>query len=166
MIKNFANHTPDISEMAKVSETSDIIGDVIIKEGANIWYGAVLRGDVNQIYIGKNTNVQDNAVIHVSSKFKAKIGDDVTIGHSAIVHACTISNNVLVGMGSIVLDGALIEENVIIGAGSLIPPNKVIPSGVLVIGSPAKIVRELTDEEIISIKKSADNYVELAEKSF
>jgi carbonic anhydrase/acetyltransferase-like protein (isoleucine patch superfamily) len=149
-----------------VAESADVIGNVTLAEGTNIWYGAVLRGDSDSITIGKNTNIQDNAVVHVDAGIPTVIGDDVTVGHGAIVHGCTVSNNVLVGMGSIILDGAFIEENVIVGAGTLIPPGKVIPSGSLVVGSPGKVVRTLTDDERNKIKKSAHHYVELAEKSF
>ncbi len=124
-----------------------------------------MRGDSDQITIGKNTNIQDNSVVHLDHGIPTTIGEHVTIGHGAIIHGCTIHNNVLIGMGAIVLNGAIIEENVIIGAGALIPPGKVIPSGSLVVGSPGKIIRTLSEIEIENIKKSALHYVELAKKS-
>lgn len=166
MIRVFQGIEPNLADSSRVAESADVIGNVSLAEGANIWYGAVLRGDGDTITIGKNTNIQDNAVVHVDIGIPTVIGDDVTVGHGAIVHGCTVSNNVLIGMGSIVLDGAIIEENVIIGAGALIPPGKVIPAGSLVVGSPGKVVRALSDDEIKNIKKSAQHYVALAEKSF
>ncbi|MBN2898840.1 MAG: gamma carbonic anhydrase family protein [Clostridia bacterium] len=166
MIRVFQDNRPNMDETSRVAESADVIGKVTLKAGANIWYGAVLRGDSDSIMIGKNTNIQDNAVVHVDAGMPTFIGDGVTVGHGAIVHGCTVSDNVLIGMGSIILDGAVIEENVIIGAGALVPPGKRIPSGSLVVGSPGKVVRALTDNEIENIKRSALHYVELAEKSF
>ena len=162
MIKSFKDIYPVINSSCFIAESADIIGKVTIEENSNVWYNTVIRGDVASISIGKNTNIQDQAVVHVSNGVSTKIGSFVTIGHSAIVHGCTVEDNVLIGMGSIVLDGAHIEENCIIGAGALIPPNKKIPRNSLVVGSPGKVVRELTQEEIEGIKRSAENYVELS----
>lgn len=162
MLTNFKGKNPNINEKTFIATSADIIGDVTLETGANIWYGAVLRGDTNKIYIGKNTNIQDNSVVHVDVDKPCTLGDGVTVGHRAIVHGCTVKNNVLVGMGAIILNGAEIGENTIIGAGSLVTQNKKIPSGVLCMGVPAKVVRELTEEEIDSIKKSAQHYVELS----
>ncbi|WP_102399733.1 gamma carbonic anhydrase family protein [Haloimpatiens massiliensis] len=162
MLTNFKGKNPNINEKTFIATSADIIGDVTLETGANIWYGAVLRGDTNKIYIGKNTNIQDNSVVHVDMDKPCTLGDGVTVGHRAIVHGCTVKNNVLVGMGAIILNGAEIGENTIIGAGSLVTQNKKIPSGVLCMGVPAKVVRELTEEEIDSIKKSAQHYVELS----
>lgn len=164
MIKKLGEYTPVIDKSVFVAETAVVIGQVFIEEEANIWYNTIVRGDVEPIKIGKWTNVQDNSVLHTSKNFPLSIGEEVTIGHGAIVHGCTVANNVLIGMGAIVLDGASIEENVIIGAGSLVPPGKVIPSGVLVMGSPAKVVRALTEAEIISLHASAQNYVQLSKQ--
>ncbi len=162
MIRGYQGHQPDIHESCYISESADIIGRVKIKKDANIWYGTVIRGDGNEIEIGENTNIQDNCTVHINHNMPTKIGDYVTVGHGAIVHACTIGNYVLVGMGAIVLDGAVIGDNVMIGAGSLIPPGKNIPSNSLVMGSPAKVIRELTEEEKVNLKISAENYVILA----
>lgn len=159
MILPYENQEPTIHETCFIAPSADIIGKVTLKEDASVWYGAVLRGDVANIEIGQRTNVQDNVTIHVASGFNTTVGDDVTIGHNAVVHGCTIGNCVLIGMGAIVLDGAVIEDNVIIGAGALIPPGKVIPSGSLVVGSPGKVVRNLDDEAIKGLLKSADIYV-------
>lgn len=166
MIKEFQGIQPKLHSKSFIAESADIIGKVTLDEGCNVWYGVVMRGDTNKITVGKNTNIQDNTVVHVDNEHPADIGAHVTIGHGAIVHGCKVHNNVLIGMGAIVLDGAVIEENVIIGAGALVPQGKVIPSGSLVIGSPGKVVRALSNSEIEKIKNSALHYVTLAEKSF
>ena len=142
-----------------IADGAKIIGDVEIGENSSVWYNAVIRGDSNVIRIGKNTNVQDNAVLHTSHNHALKIGDNVTIGHGAIVHGCTIGNNVLIGMGAIVLDGAVIEDNCIIGAGALVTQKKRMPEGSLVLGNPAKVVREITEEEKVAILENANEYV-------
>ena len=142
-----------------IAEGAKIIGDVTIGEDSSVWYNAVIRGDSNSIAIGKNTNVQDNAVLHTSHSHELKIGDNVTIGHGAIVHGCTVGNNVLIGMGAIILDGAVLEDNCIIGAGALVTQNKVMPAGSLVLGNPAKVIREITEEEKASILHNAKEYV-------
>ena len=156
--------------MNKIAETvflapgAKVVGDVKVGENSSIWYNAVLRGDTNPIIIGENTNVQDNAVLHVNRKRGLFIGKNVTIGHGAIVHGCTVGNNVLIGMGSIILDGVEIEDHCIIGAGSLVTANKVIPEGSMVYGNPAKVIRMLTEEEKESILVSAKNYCEVAQQ--
>jgi len=164
MIVGYDSVFPKIHGSCFVAESSDLIGDIEIGEDSSIWYNAVIRADGDKCTIGKNTNIQDSAIIHVDVGIPTKIGNDVTVGHGAIVHACTVGNNVLVGMGAIILDRAVIEDNVIIGAGTLISQGKVIPSGSLVIGSPGRVVRSLTEEEIKNIKKSASHYVELSKK--
>lgn len=164
MITEFNGIKPVIDKTCYISESVDIIGEVVIEKNVNIWFGTRLRGDMNKIYVGENTNIQENSVVHVDFNCETKIGKNVTIGHGAIIHGCTISENVLVGMGSIILNGAKIGKNTIIGAGSLVPQGKEYEEGVLILGSPAKVVRKLTDEEIKSIEKSANNYVELSRK--
>jgi carbonic anhydrase/acetyltransferase-like protein (isoleucine patch superfamily) len=164
MIRNFLDYKPQIDKTCFIAESADIIGNIIIGEKSSIWYKTVLRGDVNLIEIGKNTNIQDNCVLHSDDDIKTIIGNNVTIGHGAIVHSCTIDNNVLIGMGAIILPNVKINKNVIIGAGSLIPPGKEIPSNSLVIGSPGKVVRKLTEEEIDDIYKLSIHYIELASK--
>lgn len=148
-----------IAEWVYIAEGARIVGDVEIGENSSVWYNAVIRGDSNPIVIGENTNVQDNAVLHVSHSHALSIGDNVTIGHGAIVHGCTIGNNVLIGMGAIILDGAVVEDNCMIGAGALVTQNKVIPSGSLCFGNPAKVVRQITEEEKDSILENANEYV-------
>lgn len=164
MIMDFEGSNPIINKNAYISESVDIVGKVKIKENVNIWFGAKIRGDINEIIIGENTNVQENSVIHVDSDYSCIIGKNVTIGHGAIIHGCNISDNVLVGMGSIILNNVKISKNTIIGAGSLITQGKEFPEGVLILGNPAKVIRKLTKYEIESIKKSADNYVDLSKK--
>ena len=164
MIMDFDGVKPKINENTYISESVDIIGKVEILENANIWFGTRLRGDMNNIVIGRNTNIQENSVVHVDSKSPCIIGNNVTIGHGAIIHGCNIADNVLVGMGSIILNNAKIGKNTIIGAGSLVTQGKEFPEGVLILGNPAKVIRQLTEAEIESIQRSADNYVSLSKK--
>ncbi|EOD00665.1 gamma carbonic anhydrase family protein [Caldisalinibacter kiritimatiensis] len=164
MIIEYEGIKPNIHESCFIADSAEIIGRVNIGEKSSVWYNCVLRGDGNTINVGKYTNIQDSSVVHISKEYTTDIGDYVTVGHKAIIHACKIGNNVLVGMGAIVLDGAIIEDNVLIGAGSIVTPGKRIPSGTLVLGSPAKVVRKLTEEEIKQLKESAINYVKYSEK--
>jgi len=158
MILKHQGEAPKIHDESYIAPNATIIGRVTIKEKASIWYNVVLRGDYNSIEIGKFTNIQDNSVLHISHKYPTILGDYITVGHNAIVHACTVGDNCLIGMGSIILDGAQIGANTIIGAGAMVTSEKEIPSGVLVLGSPGKVVRNLTDEEIQGIKDSALKY--------
>lgn len=162
MIKNFKDKKPLIEEGALIGENVVIIGDVTLKRDSNIWFGTVIRGDVEKVVIGEGTNVQENSVIHVDKNNAVIIGEGCTIGHGAIVHGCTMGRNVLVGMGAIILNGVKIGNNTIIGAGSLITQNKEFEDGVLILGNPAKVVRKLTEEEIEANKKSYLNYIELS----
>ncbi|KFX54849.1 gamma carbonic anhydrase family protein [Clostridium botulinum] len=164
MVKNFLNNIPNISEGVYISETSVIIGDVVIKENSNIWFGAVLRGDEQSISIGYETNIQENVVIHGDGDNNVIIGNGVTIGHGAIIHGCAIGDNVLIGMGTIILNGAKISKNSIVAAGSLITQNKEFEDGSLILGNPAKVIRKLTPEEIQANKESSLTYVNLAKK--
>ena len=153
-----------IDKSVFIAEGAKVIGDVSILEGSSVWFNAVVRGDSNSIKIGKNTNIQDNAVIHTSKNSCVEIKDNVTIGHGAIIHGCKIGSNVLIGMGAIILDHAVIEDNCIIGAGALVTQNKVMPEDVVVLGNPAKVVRKLNDEERASIIENANEYWEEAQK--
>lgn len=161
MILNYKSVEPEICESAFVAENATVIGDVRLAEESSVWFGAVVRGDMNSIRIGKRSNVQDNVVIHIPENYGVEIGDDVTIGHCAVVHGCRIGDNVLIGMNSTVLDGAEIGDNCIIGANALVPPGKVIPAGSMVVGVPGKVVRQLTEDEIVGIKENAAAYVQL-----
>lgn len=158
MIIEYEGIKPRIHESCFIAKSAEIIGNVYVEEKSSIWYNCVLRGDDNEIIIGNYTNIQDGSVIHVTKELKTIIGDFVTVGHKAIIHACKIGNNVLIGMGAIVLDGVEIEDNVLIGAGSIVTPGKKIPSGSLVLGSPARVVRNLSDTEIQQIRQSAIDY--------
>lgn len=151
-----------IDKTVFIAEGARVVGNVEIARDSSVWYNAVIRADSNSIKIGERSNVQDNAVIHTSRDFGVVIGDNVTIGHCAIVHGCTIGNNVMIGMGAIILNGAVIEENSIIGAGALITGCKTIPAGSLAFGNPSRIVRGLTEQEIKSISDNAQSYVDEA----
>lgn len=144
------------------AEGAIIKGNVTIGENTGVWYNATIRGDSNRIVIGSRTNVQDNAVVHVSTGYSVNIGDDVTIGHGAIVHGCTIGNNTLIGMGAIILNGAVIGDHCMIGAGALVTQNMQIPDGSLAFGNPAKIIRNLTKDEMEENTNNAFRYVKAA----
>lgn len=164
MIKSFQNKTPKIHPTAFIAENAVIIGDVEIAENASIWYNCVLRGDVNFIRIGANSNIQDGTIIHVSRQdgYATIIEEEVTVGHSATIHGCYIEKGSLIGIGATILDGARIGKNSLIAAGSLVTPNTNIPERSFVLGSPAKVKRELSDEEIENIQKFWQNYVTLS----
>ncbi len=164
MIHQFDGQMPSIHKNSFIASSADIIGNVVIGAYSNIWFGAVLRGDMDSMTIGSYTNIQDNSTVHNDDNLSVSIGDYVTIGHNCIIHGCKISSNTLIGMGSTILNGAEIGEYTIVGAGSLVTQGKKIPSGVLCMGVPAKVIRELTIEEKESIKKSAKHYVELSSK--
>ena len=144
------------------ADGSVIIGDVTIGPDCGIWYNAVVRGDENSIHIGSRTSIQDCAVIHTDVECPVRIGDDVTVGHGAIVHGCEVGDNTIIGMGAIILNNAQIGSNCIIGAGALVTENKRIPDGSVAFGNPAKIIREITPEEIAANKNNAAIYVGLA----
>jgi carbonic anhydrase/acetyltransferase-like protein (isoleucine patch superfamily) len=159
----FGGKAPAVHATAFVAPGAVVVGDVEIGEGSSIWFGSVVRGDVNHVRIGARTNVQDNSVIHVTSKtHPTVVGDEVTIGHRVVLHGCTIKERCLVGIGSIVMDGAVVGPESVIGAGALVPPGMVVPPRTLVMGAPAKVKRDLTVEEIEALRKSAENYVEYA----
>jgi len=155
----FLDRLPTVHPSVWIAPTATVIGDVTLGEEASVWYGAVLRGDINRIVIGPRSNVQDGAVIHLADDFPTLVGELVTVGHKAILHACTVADEVLIGMGAIVLDGAEIGARSIIGAGALVTGGKVIPPGSLVLGSPAKVVRTLSLDEQAAIRTWADKYV-------
>lgn len=164
MIRALKGIEPDIHKNAFVAETAVVIGDVSIGEGSSIWYGTVLRGDIENIKIGKYSNIQDNSVVHTETDIPTIIGDYTVVGHNAIVHGCTIGNNCLIGMGAIILNNAVIGDNSIIGAGSIVTEGKLIPPNSLVIGIPGKVVRTVTEEEMGSIRNNAMRYNQLFEK--
>jgi carbonic anhydrase/acetyltransferase-like protein (isoleucine patch superfamily) len=163
LIKSFRNVEPKIHETVFLAENAVIVGDVEIGEHSSIWYGSILRADVNSIRIGARTNVQDASVIHVTSKkHDTVVEDEVTLGHRVTMHGCYIETGSLIGIGAIVLDGARIGRDSLVAAGSLITPNTQIPPRSLAMGSPARVKRELTDEEVANLKRSWQNYTELS----
>ena len=168
-IRPYLDHHPKIDSTCYIDDLSVVIGDVVLAENVSVWPFAVIRGDVNSIKIGCNSNVQDHCMLHVSHKNDSKpngsplvIGEDVTIGHHVTLHGCRIGNRVLVGINSIVLDDVMIEDDVMIGAGSLVPPRKVLESGYLYVGSPVQKIRPLTDKEKEFLPYSARHYVKVA----
>lgn len=158
----FLNQQPQIADTAFIAPGANIMGAVTIGKDSSVWFGATVRGDINSISVGARSNVQDGAIIHVADEYSADIGELVTIGHRAIIHACKIEDEVLVGMGAIVMDGAQIGARSIIGAGALVTGGKIIPAGSLVLGSPATVVRALSLDEQISIRNWAQRYVILS----
>ncbi|WKY48349.1 gamma carbonic anhydrase family protein [Eubacteriaceae bacterium ES3] len=143
-----------------IAKSADVVGRVKLGNFVSIWFQAVIRGDVDSITIGNNTNIQDGTVVHVAPGHPTIIGEGVSVGHNAIIHGCTIGDNVLVGMGAIILNGAQIGDNSIVGAGALVTQGKVFPQNSLIIGSPAKAVRTLSEEEIQSIRDNAEEYLD------
>lgn len=160
--KTFEGVRPTLDPTARVAETAVLVGQVTLEEEANVWYGAVLRGDEDAIHVGAGTNVQDNAVLHCDRGLPLTLGRDVTVGHGAVLHGCTIGDRCLIGMGAILLNGCVIGEGSIVGAGALVTQNKVIPPGSLVMGAPAKVVRPLTQAERIELEASAEGYRHMA----
>ena len=159
MIYELDGIKPKILGEVFIAKSADVVGNVELNDGVNIWFGAVLRGDVEKIIIGKNSNIQDNSTLHTDFGLPCIAGENVTVGHNVILHSCEIGDNVIVGMGSTVLPGSTIAPTWLIGAGSLVTHKIPYEKGVLILGSPAKIVRKLTDQEIEHIQKNADHYV-------
>lgn len=163
MIRTFQGITPTVPKSCFIEETSVVIGDVVLGEECSVWFHAVIRGDVNYIRIGNRTNVQDLCMLHVTHDTHPLIvGNEVTVGHSVLLHGCTIKDRVLIGMGAIIMDGAVIGEDSVVGAGALVTEGTVVPPRSLILGSPAKIKRLVTDQEMAWIKESAENYVKYA----
>jgi len=159
-LDKFLRAKPQLGAGVYIASTAVVIGDVRMGDHSSAWYNAVVRGDINYIQIGHHTNIQDNAVLHLADEFPCIVGNYVTVGHSAIVHACMIGDEVLVGMGATILDGTVIGDQCLIGANALVPGAMRIPAGSLVLGSPAKVVRPLTAEERAGLKHWADKYVD------
>lgn len=160
MIIPHHGYWPNIHETGFVAPTADIIGQVELGHQSSIWFQTVVRGDVNWIQIGSKTNIQDSCTLHVTrGTHPLKIGDEVTVGHRVVLHGCQIGHRVLVGMGSVIMDDVEVADDCMIGAGTLLTKGKKVPSGKLVMGSPGKVVRDLTEEELAFLRQSADNYV-------
>lgn len=170
-IGKFDGIAPQLAENAWVHDSAQVIGDVILGEESSVWPNVSARGDVNHIRIGRQSNIQDNSVLHVTHKRDSDpegapliIGDRVTVGHGVILHGCTIGDECLIGMGSIILDRAVLQDRVMVGAGSLVPPGKTLRSGFLYLGRPVREIRPLSEDELASFNYSANNYVQLMKK--
>lgn len=170
-IRSYKGITPTRKQNTYIEDSAVLYGDIVVDDDASIWPLVAVRGDVNYVRIGKRTNVQDGSVLHVTRTsekfpkgFPLVIGDDVTIGHKCMLHGCTLGNRILVGMGAIIMDGAVVQDDVFIGAGTLVPPNKVLESGYLYVGNPMVQKRKLSDAEVAFLKQSALNYVKLKDE--
>ena len=161
-LQRHLGRTPEISRALFVAPTAAVMGDVVLGPLSSVFYGAVLRGDIQEIRVGEGTNIQDNAIVHLADDYAAVIGAWCTIGHAAIVHACTIGDECLIGMGATILDGARIGDRSIVGANSLVAQRFTCPPGSMVYGSPAKVVRPLSPEEQAGLRPWAEKYVEVA----
>lgn len=158
-LDTFLRRNPVLGKDVYLASTAVVLGDVTLGDHSSVWYGTVLRGDINRIVVGHHSNVQDNAVLHLADDLPCLVGNWVTIGHSAVVHACTIGDECLIGIGATVLDGAVIGEQCLVGAGAVVTPGTVIPPGSMVLGAPAKVKRALTAEERAGLKHWAEKYV-------
>jgi gamma-carbonic anhydrase len=166
-VRSVPGRTPKIHPGAWVDPAALVIGDVELAEGVSIWPFTVVRGDEgNYIRIGRNTNVQDSSVVHVTPELPCIIGEGVTIGHRCVVHACTVGNNVRIGIGAVILTGAVIEDNAQVAAGAVVPQGKVVPAGTLVMGVPAKPVRQMNEDELDDIRRNAVEYLELWQREY
>ena len=154
--------TPDVAQAEYVAANATVIGDVTLGAHSSVWYGCVLRGDINSIVIGEGTNVQDLAVVHLADDYGVRVGSYTTIGHAAIIHACDIGNECLIGMGATVLDGARIGDRCIVGANALVTQRFAAPPGSMILGAPAKVIRPLTDQEMSGLRPWAEKYVAVA----
>ena len=164
MTYNFKGITPDIEKANFVAPSADIIGDVTLDENSSVWYNCTLRGDIESIRIGKNSNIQDNTVVHVGYDVGTVVGDNVTIGHQALIHGCSIGDDCLIGMGAIILNHAEIGKESIVGAGALVTMGKKFPPRSLILGSPAKWIRSVTDEELEGTRENTKSYVKISKE--
>jgi carbonic anhydrase/acetyltransferase-like protein (isoleucine patch superfamily) len=163
VIRTYQGIKPTVPKSAFVEDTAVIVGDVVLGEEASVWFNSVVRGDVHYIRIGSRTNVQDLCMLHVThDTHPLIIGDDVTIGHHVVLHGCTVKDRVLIGMGAIIMDGAVIGEDCVVGAGALVTEGTIVPPKSLILGSPAKVKRPVTQEELEWIRESAENYTRYA----
>lgn len=158
------DQTPELADDVWVADTASVVGNVRLEEGASVWFGTVIRGDNEQIKIGKNSNIQDNSVLHSDLGSPLTIGENVTVGHQAMLHGCTIGNNTLVGIGATILNGTTIGKNCLIGAHALITENKVIPDNSVVMGAPGRVIKQVPPAQESMLKASADYYVQNAKR--
>ena len=159
MIYQLNHQIPKIDKDAYVAPSADVIGSVILEAEASVWFGAVLRGDNDVITVGARSNVQDNSVIHVDKGVPVSVGSDVSIGHGVVIHGCSIGDRSLIGNGAVILDFAEIKEDCLVGAGALVTPGKTFPARSLIVGAPARVARELNDEEIAQLRANVDSYL-------
>ena len=164
MIYDFEKNVPEVHPEAWVASNATIIGKVKLEKDSSIWFNAVLRGDIEPIIIGENSNIQDGSVLHTDPGYPLTVGKGVTVGHMVMLHGCQISDDTLIGIGSIILNNAKIGKNCIVGANTLITENKIIPDNSLVVGSPGRILRKVTDEEIKAILENGKHYVDISKK--
>ena len=162
MIKNLKDFLPKIHASVYISESADVIGQCVLKENASIWFNAVLRADIAKIVIGKESNIQDGCILHVDYGKPVIVGERVTVGHNAVLHACTIEDEVLIGMGAIILDGAIVKKGALVAAGAVVTPNTIIPENTMYVGNPAKFKKNLSDTDKMSIINNAMEYVKLS----
>lgn len=170
-VRRFENTTPQLGKGVFIDPSAVVIGDVALGEDSSVWPNTTIRGDMHRIRIGQRCSIQDNSILHITHAgpynpdgYPLTMGDDVTVGHSVTLHGCTLGNQILIGMGSIVMDGVHIEDNVVLGANSLVPPGKTLKSGWLYTGSPAKAMRELKEGELSYFRYSAENYAKLKDR--
>ncbi|MBI2119330.1 MAG: gamma carbonic anhydrase family protein [Elusimicrobia bacterium] len=162
MIREFGGHKPKIHQSAFVHETAEIIGKVTLEKNASVWPYCVLRGDIAEILIGEDTNIQDNTVIHTNEGKPSILGKGISVGHSVVLHGCTVKDHCIIGMGAILLDGVIVEEECIVGAGAVLSPNTKIAKGSMALGVPARVVRPLRSDEIEHILWNAQEYLRLS----
>ena len=160
-IHSYQHKKPNIDKEAKVFDGAQVIGEVSLGKNVGVWFNAVLRADMDKIVVGENTNIQDGTIIHTDENQPTIIGKNVTIGHKALIHAATIEDGALIGMGSIILNGAIVEKEALVGAGAVVPPGKIIKAKTLVFGNPAKEIKTLSEKDIENIKNNTDHYVKL-----
>jgi carbonic anhydrase/acetyltransferase-like protein (isoleucine patch superfamily) len=163
-VYQLGDHAPRIAASAWVADSAEVIGQVDLGDEVSVWYGAVIRGDNDRISLGRRSNVQEQSVLHTDRGITLTVGEGVTVGHQAMLHGCTIGDGSLIGIQAIVLNGARIGRNCLVGAGALVPEGKEFPDGVLIVGTPAKVVRELTPEQIERLKMSAAHYASLQQR--
>jgi carbonic anhydrase/acetyltransferase-like protein (isoleucine patch superfamily) len=165
LVRGFGGKRPLVDASAFIADSATVIGDVHVGARSSVWFGAVIRGDVFHIRVGEETSIQDNTVIHVThDRYATQVGSKVTVGHSVTLHGCTVGDLCIVGMGATILDQAIVEDRCIIGAGALVTPGTRIPAGSLAVGSPARVKRPLTEDELVWLEGSAQHYVDLARR--
>ena len=164
MIKPYKNNLPQLAEQVYIAKNASVIGNVTLGKRASVWFGTVIRGDNAAITIGEDTNIQDNSTLHCAPGMPLQIGSRVTVGHNVVLHSCTVEDDCLIGMGAVIMNHAVIGKNSIVGAGALVTEGKVFPENSLIVGSPAKVKRQLTEADLAAIRESAEEYLQLAKE--